>query len=308
VTVADLALPPALRTARVFGGTGSRIEVSGQVADSGAGGGTFLVGAAATDGQLARYRFAGTGRFVATTWTPDVVRISGGVGASGTPFARVALAGRSIYIAPRDDTALGSDFETATQDPDKMAPYAGQATVQVRAGRLELRASNRIVERNLQRTGALIDGQGLVLGALTVDRLAIGGAEPDRVALYGQLDDRLSGLLPPPPPGALVGGILPAFLLRFAPAAGAAVPYKPAHPAAYTFNTCPFGGGGCLGVPSPISTPPGADSVPPIASPDDIGEVADPYTPIDEEPVTNGGGEVIWNAPDRDDDHRDQPK
>ncbi len=247
-----------------------------------------------------------------------MIRLSGGIGVTGNALSRVSFAAPSIYIAPTGDQALGADFESASQNqaPEVMAPYAGPTTLQLRAGRLELRASNAILERNLQTTANLIDGRGLELGGITIDRLSAAGVAPARVSLFGRLDSRLGGVLPPPPTDTFIDGIAAAFLLRFAPEPGAAVAYPSTTIAIanYRFNTCQFGGGGCIGggsgtgdiigsiAGSVLGGPSAGNSeaeaaLPGIANPDLIGEMIDPFAPIEEEPVTNAGGEIEWPAP-----------
>lgn len=322
VVVQDLQYTATLRTIRVYAGQGSRVDVAGQVTDTAGTDGVFVIGAAATDPRLAAFTQGGGAPPVSTAWAPDVIRLSGGIGVTGNALSRVSFAAPSIYIAPTGDQALGADFESASQSqaPEVMAPYAGPATLQLRAGKLELRASNAILERNLQTTATLSDGRGLELGGITIDRLSAVGSPAARVSLFGRLDSRLGGVLPPPPADTFIDGIVAAFLLRFAPEPGAAVAYPSTTIAIanYRFNTCEFGGGGCFQEPNPggggdiigsiagtvLSGPSAANldaeseaALPGIANSDLIGEMIDPFAPIEEEPVTNAGGEIEWPAP-----------
>ncbi|HZK99438.1 MAG TPA: hypothetical protein VFC47_06030 [Caulobacteraceae bacterium] len=300
VAVQDLNLGAGLRTVRVFAGAGARVEVFGQVVDGGGGGATFDVGTAATDPTLPRFSQDGAQAVMSSFWTPDVVRISGGIGVTGSPFADVALAGQSIFIAPRNDAALGVDFEQAVAKPVNladMATYAGGAKLQISSGTLKLRTSTEVLERNLQ-TGATEFGEGLEIGRLTIDRLTVGGPTATRVNLYGEIDKNLAGVIPPANPGDLIGGILPAIILHFEPFPIPAVLYPAPSLAvsqAYRWNNCVFGGGGCLAEEFPPTEPGNLPGILPfIPHPDDIGNVSDPYTPVEEEPVTNVGGEVEW--------------
>ncbi len=324
VAVQDLQFTTTLRTIRVYAGQGSRIDVTGQVTDPAGTDGVFVIGAAATDPRLAAFTQGAAAPPVSTAWAPDVIRLSGGIGVTGNALSRVSFAAPSIYIAPTGDSALGADFESASQSqaPEVMAPYAGPATLQLRAGRLELRASNAILERNLQTTATLSDGRGLELGGIGIDRLSAASGAPARVSLFGRLDSHLGGILPPPPTDTFIDGIAAAFLLRFAPEPGAAVAYPSTIIAIgdYRFNTCEFGGAGCFQLPNPggvggvtgdiiggiagtiLGGPSAGDSaleggLPGIANPDLIGEMIDPFAPIEEEPVTNAGGEIEWPAP-----------
>ncbi|HEX7758111.1 MAG TPA: filamentous hemagglutinin N-terminal domain-containing protein [Caulobacteraceae bacterium] len=330
VAIEDLQYTANLRTVRVYAGQGERVDVTGQVTDPVGTDGVLVIGAAGTDPQLPAFTLGSGAPTVSTAWTPDVIRLSGGIGVTGNAFSRVSLAATTIFIAPTGDTALGADFETAsqTQAPEAMAPYAGPSTLQLRAGQLVLRASNAILERNLQPTSNLIDGRGLELGALTIDRLSASGSVPSRVSLFGRLDSQLSGVLPPPAPDTFIDEIAAAYLLRFAPQPGAAVAYPSTLVAvgAYRFNTCPFGGGGCLqgsstgglgglggggyttgGVPGGPGGPGQGDGglegagqeagLPGIANPGLIDQAMDPFAPVEEEPVTNTAGEVEWPAP-----------
>ena len=300
VAVQDLNLTAGLRTVRVFAGAGARIEVFGQVVDGGGGGATLDIGTAATDPTLPRFSQDGAQAVMSSFWTPDVVRISGGIGVTGSPFADVALAGQSIFIAPRNDAALGVDFEQAVAKPVNladMATYAGGAKLQISSGTLELRTSTEVLERNLQ-TGATEFGEGLEIGRLTIDRLTAGGPSATRVNLYGEIDKNLAGVIPPANPNDLIGGILPAIILHFEPFPIPAVLYPAPSLAvsqAYKWNNCVFGGGGCLAEEFPPTEPGNLPGILPfIPHPDDIGNVSDPYTPVEEEPVTNVGGEVEW--------------
>ena len=322
VVVQDLQFTATLRTIRVYAGQGSRIDVTGQVTDPAGTDGVFVIGAAATDPNLAAFVQGAAAPPVSAAWAPDVIRLSGGIGVTGNALSRVSFAAPSIYIAPTDDSALGADFESASQSqaPEAMAPYVGPATLQLRAGRLELRASNAILERNLQTTTTLNDGRGLELGGISIDRLSASGSPAARVSLFGRLDSHLGGVLPPPPSDTFIDGIAAAFLLRFAPEPGAAVAYPSTTIAigAYRFNKCNFGGGGCFQEPNPggggdiiggiagtvLSGPSAANldaeseaALPGIANSDLIGEMIDPFAPIEEEPVTNAGGEIEWPAP-----------
>jgi hypothetical protein len=315
LAVQDLTYTASLRTVRTYAGPTARIDVTGQVTDPAGTNAVFVAGAAATDPNLAGFIQGGSATKVSLSWSPAVTRISGGIGASGNPFARTSLAGGSIYIAPTGDSALSGDFETVTQTtaPEVLAPYAGTAKVQVRTGVLELRASNQILERNLQTSSALTNGQGLVLGALLIDRLSSSGSVPSRVSLFGQIDGGLRGVLPTPSPSDLIGDIPAAFLLHFGPGTGASVAYSGGliNIGLYRFNTCEFGGGGCFDLPNP---PSGAPDLPPIISfvglppvlsdPTQIGEVGDPFAPVEDEPVTNTGGEVEWLPPSTSERHK----
>ncbi|HEY5072279.1 MAG TPA: hypothetical protein VII63_09630, partial [Caulobacteraceae bacterium] len=313
IAVQDVTYPVGLHAVSVFAGAGARIDVAGQVTDATSGVARLEIGSASTDPNLPRF-VQGAGRVaMSPAWAPDVIRISGGVGATGAPFADVALAGGSIYIAPRIDPALGKDFEQVVATPADLATlptYVGPVTMQIASGTLEMRAAAEILQRNLQTSDPAMLGLGLEIGRLTIDRLTAGGATASRVNLYGVLNRNLSGVIPPAIPSDLVGGNVPATLLRFNPAPMAAVLYpapSPAIAAAYKFNNCVFGGGGCLEAPLPpdltgilaslvsLDTQEAlASLVPAIAMFTDIGDVIDPYTPIEEEPVTNVGGEVDW--------------
>jgi len=331
VVVRDLQYSATLRTVRVFSGPGSRIDVTGQVTDPAGTDAVFLAGAAPGDTALPTLGQGAAAAPVAGVWTPDVVRVSGGLGVTGAPLADIRFDARSIYIAPSSDTALGGDFETAVQSqaPEALAPYAGSVTLQIRAGRLDLRAADAVLERNLQPSGAATDGMGLQLGGLTLNTLGT-GSTPARVSLFGALDSSLAGVLPPPAGDKLIDGIAAAYLLRFTPASGAAVGYPaPVTAADYRFNGCAFGGFGCVqalgpgatgavggqagatggattaadGAAASVAAQSEADSAssegatPGLANPSVVTQAVDPFAPVEEEPVTNTGGEITWPAP-----------
>ncbi|MGA0603143.1 filamentous hemagglutinin N-terminal domain-containing protein [Caulobacter sp. KR2-114] len=330
VVVRDVQYSATLRTVRVYAGPGSRIDITGQVSDPVGTDAVFQAGASPGDGSGPSLGQGSAAAPVSGAWTPDVIRVSGGLGVGGNALAAVRLEARSIHIAPGSDSALSSEFETAvqSQSPETLPAYAGGATLQIRAGRLDLRAADAILERNLAASGAAGSGAGLQLGGLTINTLGT-GATPSRISLFGALDSHLAGVLPPPPSDTLIDGIAAAYLLSFAPTPGAAVGYAaPSTLASYRFNGCIFGGGaGCLeqlpgsqggagAIGGPSGTTGGADfagaaaaaaaqaeaessneGAPGLANPSVVTQAVDPFAPVEEEPVTNTGGEITWPAP-----------
>lgn len=330
LVVRDVQYSTTLRTIRVYAGPGSRIDVAGQVTDPVGTDARFQAGAAPGDAGAPSLGQGSDAAPISGAWTPDVIRVSGGLGVGGNALADVRLEARSIYIAPASDPTLSVDFESAVQSrpPELLPAYAGPATLQIRAGRLDLRAADAILERNLAPSGAADKGQGLQLGGLTIDSLGT-GATPSRISLFGALDSRLAGVLPPPAPDVLIDGIAAAYLLTFAPTPGSAVGYPaPSTLASYRFNGCIFGGGaGCLdqlpngqggigGIGGPSGTiggvnfalaqaaaaaaaeaDSGAEGAPGLANPSVVTQAVDPFAPVEEEPVTNTGGEITWPAP-----------
>jgi hypothetical protein len=279
VSIGALNLPQSLPTLRVYGA--SRVDVLGPV--TGSAGSNLIIGDTQLRGELNPPPPAVLA--LSLGWTPNVIRIEGTIGGlgAGQAFSQVSLSAKTIYIAPVES---GLDFETAvkTTRPESLPVYTGQMTYQVAAANLQLSASGPgvIFERNLARNPSnLIDGVGLSVGKLTIATLGPKDPPPSQIALFGVLS----------PHGVPLNGLAAALSLTFPSQSGPAAPvrFTPAPSAInlYKFSTCAFGGGACF-----INVPP--FNVSPVPVTNMIGDLTDPYSPQDEEPVTSSGGEVTW--------------
>ena len=274
VAVQTLAFTPGLQTIRVYSGVGSRIDVIGDVTDPSVGG-RFTLGAAGTDTALPKFADNGGTLVLTSTWRPDVIRVSGAIGTTGAPLTDVSFAGQSVFIAPKTDAALGSDFETASQSITPLPLYTDIETVQLAAATLELRASNQIQERDL-KTIALNPSLGLKVDNLIVDLLDVGGPVPAHVNLFGTVNQALVRFT------AGAGG----FAFNGCAVAGGCAP-------AVTTSTVVFLSGDSV-VQTSAKQETVASQAPPRIVIRNVQEVIDPYTPVEEEGVTNMGGEIDW--------------
>jgi filamentous hemagglutinin family protein len=281
VSIGSLNLPSSLPSLRIYaGGATSRVDVFGPVTGPGA---SLVIG----DTQLRSEMNAPSAAVLALSqgWTPNVIRVEGTIGGlgKGQAFGQVSLSAENIYIAPVE---TGLDFETAvkTTRPENLAVYKGKMTYQIAAANLQLSSTGPgvIYERNLALDSTnLAAGVGLSVGKITIDTVTPGGAPPSQIALFGTLS----------PNGVALNGLDAALSLTYSSQLGAGAPVRFTPPPAtfdlYKFSTCAFGGGACF-----VNVPP--YSVSPVPVTNQIGDLTDPYSPQDEEPVTSSGGEVTW--------------
>jgi hypothetical protein len=244
-------------------------------------------------------------------WTPDTIRVTGVIGgpantagdvlgAGSSWLGLVSLAAQTVLIFPPNDDALLSvgGFEQAVggtngQDPATLFSYRGQLRQQIVADTFAVRASDAILQRNLDPTVPSSEGRGLVVGRLVVDTLTPDGAIPTRMSLFGQLATDLNGLRDGV---TLVDGAAASTLVRDATFGGSASVRFNAPPGTYRFNGCEIGtGGGCL----TVRVDP---SLPPIDAISAIGNLLDRFATIEDEPVTSTGVELFWFARDDDED------
>jgi hypothetical protein len=297
--IGNVTYTAGLRQIRVYAGSGAKVEIKGVVVDGASSGAasTLTVGTFEGTGDAATPRFGGG--VIDNRWTPSIVRISGSIGgdaavAGQRALQTVRLSGDAIYIAPPDSTF---DIEKAPKGTDNLdllggSSYTGSAatTVQVRAQTLELRANDRILQRNLDRAGGS-SGRGLIVGSLFVGSVKSGGTpHPSQVNLYGQLQSTQPAKLPAQGPVSgpdYVDGLSAALLLKVGPAGNVPYTLNGLDLNRYRINNCTFSGGGCFVTPPP-------QSVPSLPKPDDVGDVADRFAPVNDEPVTSVGGEFEW--------------
>jgi hypothetical protein len=321
ITVGNVTLSGQMAAMRVY--TTGDITISGTIL--GNANSVFVAGAAATQystptpgigGDAPVFEVGTRSWNLSTGWTPGTIRLTGVIGgpantdgdtlgAGDAWLGLVSLAANRVLIFPSEDTALLSvgGFEEATggpdgDDPARLFAYSGNLDHQIVADTLAIRASDEILQRNLDTAvPGSTDGRGLVAGRLLVDTLTDGGTVPTRLSLFGQLASDLNGLHAGV---TLVDGPGAATLVRDEGAGASASVRFNAPPGTYRFNGCEIGtGGGCL----TVRVDP---TLPPIDAISSIGNLLDRFATIEDEPVTNPGIELFWFArPDDEDEDED---
>jgi|GEM_PF-2846323 len=318
VELSDLTFSSAMQTLRLYTGSNGAIAVTGTIGRGSAPNATLTLGHAATDGGGSS---AGAG------WTPGRVRVSGTIGTNAAPFRMVSINAGEILIAPTTDGSLPNGFEQALIDAPEGNPSAlpltTDTTVQNRvfitSNELQLRSSGQIVQRN---TDTLIGrGRGIQVGRLVLDSLTRGSGGPTRIALFGMLDNNNAAVAPtltsPISENAQgtgdyspVEGVAAAIAIRIAgqasPDAAIRFGFSEAAQSNYRINGCIMvTGAGCVSGGGDNDADGAVDDIldefeyfemdslfnDPFQK---LEEEEDPYAAVDEEPVTNSGGELEW--------------